>query len=185
MELDGYHICNHTYDHTRWYDDYEGQEMFTLAEIEEDLIKSIRVLDELGFIDASRFLVYPGSSYTREGVPRIARKWTDLACTVASGNNDPRNNVREYLYRVPINAASHNDVSYYADQLSELEQAGNNWIIYYGHSKTYSDTTPEWTQSLFEGVMQNAIDNGYTVMTLNEAWKYRKAMYDVLSAYGV
>lgn len=184
LELEGFHICNHSYDHSRWYEDYEGT-MFTLAEVEQDLIKSIRLFDSLGFIDASRFLIYPGSSYNRAGITAITKKWTELACTISAGNNRIENVPRSWLYRCPINSLSHADLTYYQDQLENLTvENANNWIIYYSHSKTW-DESGEWSQTLFEGVMQNALDNGYTAMTLNEAWRYRKAMWLAQEAFGL
>lgn len=185
LEAEGFHICNHTNDHSRWYTDYEGETMFTLAEVEQDLIKSIRILDGFGFIDASRYLVYPGSSYNRAGITEVVKKWTELSCTISSGNNRIQSVPRTWLYRCPINYAVHPDLSYYQTQLADLTVEGeNNWIIYYSHCKNYAEEQ-EWNQTLFEQVMQNAIDNGYTVMTLNEAWQYRKSMWMMQEAFGV
>ena len=185
LEAEGFHICNHAYHHSRWYRDYEGETMFTLAEIEQDLIKSIQTLDGFGFIDASRYLVYPGSSYSREGITEITKKWTELACTISSGNNRIQNVPRTWLYRCPLNYTQHSDLSYYQTQLADLTVEGdNNWIIYFSHSKSHAEGE-EWNQTLFEQVMQNAIDNGYTVMTLNEAWQYRKSMWMMQEAFGV
>ena len=185
LEAEGFHICNHTNDHSRWYTDYEGQTMFTLAEVEQDLIKSIQILDGLGFIDASRYLVYPGSSYNREGITEIVKKWTELACTIVSGNNRIQNVPRTSLHRCTINYNSQPDLSYYQTQLEDLTvENDNNWIIYYSHCKNNAEGQ-EWNQTLFEQVMQNAINNGYTVMTLNEAWQYRKSMWMMQEAFGV
>ena len=189
LELKGFHICNHTNDHSRWYTDSESGTMFTVAEAEEDLIKSIRILNELGFIDAARYFVYTGSSQTRTELHEMVRKWTDLACTISAGNNIPENNTPYWLYRCHIDGsdASHT-VQFYADQLESLERNGNNWIIYYSHCKNYTpDPTTgraEWTADLFKGVIQNAIDHGYKVMTLNQAWKYRKGNYLIQDLFG-
>ena len=184
LEAEGFHICNHTNDHSRWYTDYEGETMFTLAEVEQDLIKSIQILDGFGFIDASKYFVYPGSSCNRAGITEVVKKWTELACTISSGNNRIQSIPRTLLYRCPINYITHPDLSYYQTQLADLTVEGdNNWIIYYSHCKSYAEGQ-EWNQTLFEQVIQNAMNNGYTVMTLNEAWQYRKSMWMMQEAFG-
>ena len=189
LQARGFHIANHTYDHSRWYGDSADGTMFALSECNQDLIKSIEVLDKVGLIDAGRYLVYTGSSGTRAGIPEIAKKWCECAATIVTGNNLMDNSSRFQLHRCYIDATWHDNVSWYQQQLTDLEKDGNNWIIYYTHCK---DGPASWggngngkfDPDLVKDVLENALDNGWTMMTYREAWNYRKAQYMIQEAFG-
>ena len=179
MQNRGFHVANHTYDHSRWYTDSGSGQMFTLAECEEDLLKAYKVFTENGFVDSFKYFVYTGSSEAREGLPELVKKWCEVGVTTAPGNNTPQTSGRFQLNRCLIDASAH-DLAYYQNQLERLEVERNNWIIYYTHCKFAG---AQYDATLTENVLRNAISNGYTPMTLNEAWQYRKGAYMVQEAF--
>lgn len=182
LQADGFHICSHSHSHSNWYKDAnDGSTMFTMEEVEKDLIKSLELLKINGFLD-SDMLVYPGSSCTREGIDNIARKWVQCACTILGGNNTYGYTTEYMLARNKVSAGDYGtDIQWYADRLRNLEKEGLNWVIYYTHTGTSTD----WDKDLIKSVLQSAIDDGWTVMPLNEAWKYRKYMFDMQNMFGI
>lgn len=181
LQADGFHICSHTHSHTNWYDKgIDGSAMFTMEEVEKDLIKSLEILKNNGFLD-SNMLIYPGSSCTRKGIDKIAKKWTQCACTIFDGNNIYGYTTEHMIARNKVSKGNFGtDVQWYTDRLRNLEKDGINWVVYY----THTGSTVDWDKDLMKSVLQSAIDDGWTIMPLNEAWKYRKPMFDMQNMFG-
>lgn len=177
----GFHITTHTATHTRWYKDEGGEPIYTPSERETDLIISIEMLRENGFID-SDFIIYPGTSLQQSDVKPLAMKW-------CRGGVDPGDAYKgvNYLYgagkykisREFINKGT--DVSVYKAYIDSAEAKENSWLVFGTHSGSSSDFDPVLTK----GVLSYALSKGYVPMTLNEAMKYREALYKVGELYGV
>ena len=182
LQNNGFHIANHTNDHTRWYESTGAGDMFTLAECEEDLLKAFKIFDENGFVDSAKYFVYTGDSSTRQGIPELIKKWCECAATISGGVNIPTQSGRFQLNRVLITPESSHDLNYYKNLLDEYESLyGDFWQIYYGHCKYVS--TGGYSYELTGDVLENAMSKGYVPMTLNQAWNYMKSKYMIQEAF--
>lgn len=191
LQSRGFHIANHTYDHSRWYGEgIHGEPQFTLAECEEDLLKSFEIFDKNGFVDASKYFVYTGSSSVQAGRPEIVQKWCECAATIIAGVNTIKTSTRHNLLRNSItvsggeSATEEAIAAALADKQSIIDNAyagGPCWLIMYTHCKQY---TSAYNSSLTSSVLAYAISKGFVPMTYNQAWQFAKGKYYMQEAIG-
>ena len=175
-QAEGFHITTHSNNHDRWYKDSTDGTKFTIEECEKDLILSLKILQENGFIDYNYFIA-PGDCLTREGIDSILKKW--CVCTVNPNGNDTN-----HLYangRFNINRQfilKGNTASTYTTLIDKAILNGD-WLIF----GTHSGISSQWDGDLVQTVLQYAIDNGVQIATLNEAYKIRENLYRVYEMF--
>ena len=174
----GYHIASHGHSsHTFW------RESNALA-LDGDLALSIRELQQAGFLDADMF-VYPGNSVDRQDVdvPGVIAKWCRcgvkdyLNSTYCTGYGQGRYKINRKF----IDKSSHSTVSYYTDLLDALSEDSAPWYVY----GTHSSHSSEFDADLVSGVLSYALQNGWTVMPLNQAFRYRERYYTIQEMFGL
>ncbi|MBR4016481.1 MAG: polysaccharide deacetylase family protein [Oscillospiraceae bacterium] len=176
----GFHIVSHSNNHSRWYSE---ENKFTPEELEEDLIISLERLREEGFLD-SDMLVYPGSSAGRDdvNVPTIVKKWCRYGVySVPSMTGVDSGRGREQINRMFFDFNNTPDVSYYTTKLDSV--TNGSWVVIGSHSK--NTDTGEFDVEKVTEVLQYAISNGFKIMTLNEALKYREKYYTIQDLLGM
>lgn len=170
----GYHVTTHgNASHSTW----RTADTLTL---DGDLAKSISILQGNGFLDCDMF-VYPGNTIDREDadILGVTKKW--CRCGVkdyvsASGAYWTEYGQGRYLInRRFIDKSSHSTASWYTNQLDALSENDNPWFVI----GTHSNNSSQFDAQLVSDVISYAIENGWTVMTLNQALKYRMRIYDV------
>lgn len=179
LQKEGYHITSHTGNHKRWYtSDSDGSPKFTAQELETDLIESLQALNSEGFID-SDMLVYPGSSATRTDIDviSIVKKWCSCG-VLAGGNNWSKYGNGKYKINRTFFDKSTHDASYYKSLLDNVGE--ESWVLFGSHSATAS----QFDADMITDVLQYALNNGWVVMTLNEAIKYRQKYYNIQEIFG-
>ena len=177
-QSEGFHIACHSHSHKKWYSDSDGTTQFTISEIESDLIRSLSILAENGFIDSDYF-VYPGSSAYVPGVRELIRKWCKSGTNSAGGVEYAWGHGRYFTSRYFINRQDGN-ASYYKGLLDNAKDISKApWMCFGTHCAF--DT---WDTNLVREVLQYAKDTGWTFMTLNEAMKYRDKFYTLQNVNG-
>lgn len=168
----GFHITSHTNQHNRWYKAEGDNPMFTINECETDLIKSLVIMQENGFLDP-KYIIAPGSSMYRQGIPEMVAKWAK--CFVNAESYANYNNLytpnQFHLHRTFINFSNHN-VQYYKDMIDRAIAKGE-WIIFGSHS--YNSN--EFNINDMETILNYAILQGIEILPLNQAFKKREIVY--------
>ena len=174
----GYHIASHGHSsHTFW------RESNALA-LDGDLSLSIREMQQAGFIDSDMF-VYPGGSVDRQDVdvPSVIAKW--CRCGVKDYLNSAYctgyGQGRYKINRKFIDKSSHSSISYYTNLLGALSEDSAPWYVY----GTHSSHSSEFDADLVSGVLSYALQDGWTIMTLNQAYKYRERYYMIQELFGL
>lgn len=177
---DGYHVTTHGHSsHTFWRTEAENL-------LDGDLAKSIRLLSENGFVDSDMF-VYAGSTIDRTDVDikKIAKKWCRCGIKdyVSGGGKywtkygQGRYLINRRFFDKSVNA----DVSYYTNQLDVFSVSDNPWFVFGSHS----NQSDQFDSDLVTEVLQYAVNNGWEVMTLNEALRYRMKFYEIKDLFNL
>ena len=179
LQKEGFHITTHSGNHKRWYTNDGALPIFTAQELETDLIESLEALNQNGFID-SDMLIYPGSSATRADVDvkAIVKKWCRCAVKT-NGTNFTSYGDGKYLINRAFFDKENKTTQYYKDLLDTF--SGEAWVVFGSHSNNAS----QFDSTMISTVLQYALDNGWTIMTLNEALKYREKYYAVQDLFSL
>lgn len=177
-QREGFHITSHTESHGRWYKDMPEGKMFTADEMETDLITSLEKMRSEGFIDCD-MLVYPGSAIGRKDVDalEIVKKW--CRCGVLAGGYvwDKYGQGKYKINRTFISKSS--GASYYTDLLDSVSDEG--WVVFGTHSGSATD----FDADMMTTILSYALANGWAIMPLNEALKYREKYYHIQEMLGL
>lgn len=178
-QKEGFHIACHTENHGRWYKDMADGGMFTAQEIETDLLTSLEKMRLEGFID-SDMLVYPGSSSGRTDVDtiKIVKKWCRCG-VLAGGSNWGKYGQGKYKINRTFIAKSSYDVSYYKNLLDSVTD--ESWVVFGTHSGSVTD----FDSGMVTEILSYALKNGWAIMPLNEALKYREKYYHIQEMLGL
>ena len=186
----GFHVCSHGHSsHSTW-------RTSGLDVLDGDLALSISTLQENGFLD-SNMIVYPGSVVTRSDIDitTIARKW--CMCGVQdfvskrkyfNGYGSGRYLInRKFIPKWTSNSGTYTEhtaeeYEAFLDALSENEAP---WVVFGTHSSHTTGDHPEFDATLVTDVFTYALNNGWTIMTLNEAFKYRERYYRIQEMFGL
>ena len=171
---EGHHITTHSAGHG--YIWYSSRAEYNVDACEIDLIKSLKILRQYGFLE-SDYIVTPAGSYTPE-LQRMCKKWTKGLIRADGGANHLYNGGRYGIKRVFINKSLH-DLAYYKTLIDDAFTNGD-WIIF----GTHSNISGEWDSQLVTDVFSYVASKGIDVMTLNQAMKQRKYVYDVYEMFG-
>ena len=175
-QSEGFHITTHTNDHGRWYKETSDGAMFTLEECKQDLILSLKLLQENGFIE-SNYLIYPGGFSSREGSQEIVKGW--VKCAVNPAGNKPNHLIGKGRYNIDRQFILKGEVvSKYTDMIDSAIKNGD-WLIF----GTHSGIASQWDGDLIKQVFQYAIDRGIKIFTLNEGFARREVMYKINEAF--
>ena len=177
-QKEGFHITSHTESHGRWYKDMVDGKIFSADEMETDLLTSLEKMRAEGFIDCD-MLVYPGSATGRNDVDTvgIVKKWCKCG-VLAGGSTWSKYGQGKYKINRTFITAS-NDVSYYTDMLNSVTDEG--WVVFGTHSGSETD----FDSAMLTEIFSYALANGWVVMPLNEALKYREKYYHIQEMLGL
>ena len=175
LQKEGFHITTHSGNHKRWYTNDGDLPIFTAQELETDLVESLEALNSNGFLDYD-CLVYPGSSAIRQDVDvvSIVKKW--CSCGVLPNGSNYNVNFKTYgqgkykINRIFFDKSS-KTTQYYKDLLDSF--TGEAWVLFGSHS----NNSTQFDETMITDVLQYALNNGWEIMTLNEAIKYRNKYY--------
>lgn len=178
-QREGFHITCHTDNHGRWYKDMEDGGIFTAQEMEADLITSLEKMRAKGFFDCD-MLVYPGSSPGRTDVDTIGivKKWCRCG-VLAGGTTWTKYGQGKYKINRTFITASSYDASHYTDILDSVSDEA--WVVFGTHSGSATD----FDTNMLTEIMSHALENGWEVMPLNEALKYREKYYHIQEMFGL
>jgi hypothetical protein len=176
---EGFHIACHTESHGRWYKDMPDGNIFDAKEMETDLIVSLEKMRAEGFLD-SDMLVYPGSASGRSDVDTIGivKKWCRCG-VLAGGNTWSKHGQGKYKINRTFISKSANDVSYYKGLLNSVSDEA--WVVFGTHSGSATD----FDATMVREILSHALANGWTIMPLNEALKYREKYYHIQEMLGL
>jgi len=170
---EGYHITTHSETHGDIWNSASGS--YSVAECEKEIIDSIVTLKENGFLDCD-YLITPFGTATTE-LQAKAKKWAK--CLVSSADTTANHLCQDGRYNIRrVNITYANTLDYYT-ALIDSAYANGDWLIFYTHS---ADGT-QFDATLTQNVLQYAITKGIDIMTLNEAMKQRKPVYDYYEMY--
>lgn len=180
-QSEGFNMACHSDKHDMWYRVGDHQEpLFTLQEVEEDLLTSLGKLQANGFRDYNN-LVYPGTSYDRDGIEEIVKKWCNTGVNSSGGTVNEYGKGRYDITRTFIQTNLHDTAAWYKQYVVDAAlQMSAPWILFGTHS--YSNL---FDLSMTTEVLQYCITNGFTFMTLNEALKYREQYYNIQEMYSL
>ena len=178
-QKEGFHITSHTNNHGRWYKDMPEGKIFTADEMEADLLTSLEKMRSEGFIDCD-MLVYPGSASGRTDVDTIGivKKWCRCG-VLAGGSVWSKYGQGKYKINRTFISKSSNDASYYTDFLDSVSDEG--WVVF----GTHSGSTTDFDADMMITILSYALANGWEIMTLNEAFKYREKYYHIQEMLGL
>ena len=171
---EGFHICTHSNTHNKdiWK---SSSGVYTKENLNADIITSLKLLREKGFIDYE-YLVAPWGFVT-DDIKDICEKW-GIKCNVnasASVANHIAGNGRYNINRTFISAVSNADSQYYKDMIDDALINGD-WLIFGTHSGMNQETGG-WDSTLVTDVFQYAIDKGIEILPLNQAFRRRETLY--------
>lgn len=178
----GFHIFSHGHSsHSFWRDTSK-----TLLDLDGDLALSLSELRQNGFVD-SDMIAYPGGVVSaRPDITKIARKWCRCGVQdyVAAGGKyiTGYGKGRYLINRKIIDKSVHADAAYYTDALDAFSDNDAPWYLFATHS---AQTSTTFDADLVKAILQHAMDNGWTVMTLNEAFHYRERYYQIQEMFGL
>lgn len=179
-QANGYHITTHgDSSHTVWRTE-------TKDVLDGDLATSISKLQLNGFVDSNMF-VYPGATVDRTdvNVEAIVKKWCECAVKdyVSGGGiyHTGYGQGRYLINRRFIDKSAHAEAEYYTNILDSFSDDDCPWYVF----GTHSNNSTQFDSALVTAVLTYALENGWEIMTLNEAYKYRKKYYDIQEMYGL
>lgn len=178
-QKEGFHITCHTESHGRWYKDMADGEMFTAQEMEADLLTSLEKMRSEGFIDCD-MLVYPGSSSGRSDVNTIGivKKWCRCGVLAGGATWNKYGQGKYKINRTFISKSTY-DTSYYKNLLDSVSD--ESWVVLGTHSGSTTDFDP----NMVTEILSYALENGWAIMPLNEALKYREKYYHIQEMLGL
>lgn len=178
-QKEGFHITCHTESHGRWYKNMPDGDMFNAQQMETDLLTSLEKMRTEGFIDCD-MLVYPGSASGRTDVDTIGivKKW--CRCGVLAGGTawEKYGQGKYKINRTFVSKTSH-DASYYENLLDSVSD--ESWIVFGTHSGSGSD----FDVDMMVEILTYAVEQGWVIMPLNEALKYREKYYLIQEMFGL
>lgn len=176
----GFHIISHGHSsHTFWRTE-------SLLTLDGDLALSLSELRQNGFID-SDMIAYPGGVVGRTDIDitKIARKWCRCGVQdyVAAGGKyfTGYGKGRYLINRKIIDKSAHADAAYYTDALDAFSDHDAPWYLF----ATHAAQSDQFDADLMKTILQYAMANGWTIMTLNEAYKYRERYYRIQEMFGL
>ena len=178
----GFHIFSHGHSsHSFWRDTSK-----TLLDLDGDLALSLYELRQNGFVD-SDMIAYPGGVVSaRPDITKIARKWCRCGVQdyVAAGGKyiTGYGKGRYLINRKIIDKSVHADAAYYTEALDAFSDNDAPWYLFATHS---AQTSTTFDADLVKAILQHAMDNGWTIMTLNEAFHYRERYYQIQEMFGL
>ena len=172
----GHEIINHSYTHSGWYNG------FTKEKMESDLILAIEDMNKNGFIDGSKYFVFPGDSYDNANALSVVRKWGDYGVKAGGGINTLYGEGRYLINRIFIDKNENQDSAYYTNIMDSADINEAPWIVIGTHS---GFGAAHYDPQLVTTVLQYALDNGWEFMTLNEALKYRERFYTIKDMFNL
>lgn len=178
----GFHIFSHGHSsHSFWRDTSK-----TLLDLDGDLALSLSELRQNGFVD-SDMIAYPGGVVSaRPDITKIARKWCRCGVQdyVSAGGKyiTGYGNGRYLINRKIIDKSVHADAAYYTDALDAFSDNDAPWYLFATHS---AQTPTTFDADLVKAILQYAMNNGWTIMTLNEAFNYRERYYRIQEMFGL
>lgn len=177
-QKEGFHITSHTESHGRWYKDMPEGKMFTANEMETDLLTSLEKMRSEGFIDCD-MLVYPGSAIGRTDVNTmgIVKKWCRCG-VLAGGTTWSKYGQGKYKINRTFISKS-NGAAYYTNLLDSMTDEG--WVVF----GTHSGSTADFDADMMNEILSYALANGWAIMPLNEALKYREKYYHIQEMLGL
>ena len=177
-QKEGFHITSHTESHGRWYKDMPEGKIFTANEMEADLLTSLEKMRLEGFIDCD-MLVYPGSAIGRTDVNTmgIVKKWCRCG-VVAGGTTWSKYGQGKYKINRTFISKS-NGAAYYTNLLDSMTDEG--WVVF----GTHSGSTTDFDADMMNEILSYALANGWAIMPLNEALKYREKYYHIQEMLGL
>ena len=184
-QKEGFQIVSHSKSHDEWY---TGQDLFTQNECETDLVESLLTLNENQFLD-NDFFVYPGGLTSRDDVniEGLARKYCKMGIRSGALSNATEAKFTEYglgafMYnRIFIDKNTDPTASNYTNFLDSLDNSKARWVIF----GTHSNNDTQFDATLITNILQYAISNGWQIMTLGEAYKYRKKYFDLKETFAL
>jgi hypothetical protein len=178
-QREGFHIACHTESHGRWYKDMPDGAMFNALEMEGDLLASLEKMRAEGFVDCD-MLVYPGSATGRKDVNTIgiAKKWCKCG-VLAGGTTWSKHGQGKYKINRTFISKSAYDTSYYKNLLNSVTDEA--WVVFGTHSGSATD----FDADMMTEILSYALENGWAIMPLNEALKYREKYYHIQEMLGL
>jgi hypothetical protein len=153
--------------------------MFNAQEMEADLLTSLEKMRAQGFADCD-MLVYPGSATGRTDVNTIGivKKW--CRCGVLAGGStwNKYGQGKYKINRTFVNKSTY-DTSYYKNLLDSVSDEA--WVVLGTHSGSAAD----FDSNMLTEIFSHALENGWVIMTLNEALKYREKYYLIQEILGL
>lgn len=182
-EEEGFHITVHC-DYQQSY--FQNTDNGTTSEIEtcySNIVKCLRKMNTYGFTDY-KYWVTP---YGVKGdmMQELAKKY-GFECLVSIGQNQfndiSGNEGRYAIRRIGFNPedASVSTMARYKSVIDDAKKV-NGWVLVGTHSAEWlnNDGSSKGLESRFNEMLDYAIDAGFEFMTLNQAFKHRKAIYDL------
>lgn len=170
-QAEGYDIVSHSHTHDRWYKTTSDGQIFTSQECEEDLILSLKTLNEKGFITTNG-LIIPGSPFGISGHEDLINrcsKWVDYLDKRSTGVNrydESRYNMsRKFIEKT-------NEIETYYSMIDDCI-ANKDWIIF----ATHSSDNGSFDSNYVKNVMQYAKTKDVKIVTLSEGYRIRESMY--------
>lgn len=177
---EGFHIVSHGHSsHSVWRTE-------PLLTLDGDLALSLSELRQNGFIN-SDMIVYPGAVVNRMDIDitQIARKWCRCGVQDYASSGGiyftGYGKGRYLLNRKFIDKSSHSDAVYYTDILDAFSDDDAPWYLL----GTHSSQSDQFDADLIKAVLQHALNTGWTIMTLNEAFNYRERYYRIQEMFGL
>lgn len=171
-QSNGFHITTHSNHHANIWK--SSDELYNPSECEKDLIKSIQMLQENGFLE-SDFLITPFGTHTTP-IQNIAEKWCKCLISSGGGANHLNDDGKYYIHRIFI--TKEHDLDYYKNIIDNA-LTNKDWIIF----GTHSGTSSEFDTTLVTNVLNYAISQNIDIKPLNSAWKQRKIVYDFFDLF--
>ena len=167
-QAEGYHITTESQTHG----DHWATATLDVDECEKDVIKSLVILREQGFIDYE-YLCTPNGQRA-PSVQKMCKKWCKAMVTGGSILNKFYDDGRFNIHRIFIvsDASGGLGLAGYKALIDDCYDNGG-WLVFGVHTK---DTT-EYDATLVGNVMQYAITKGCEVLPLNQAYKIKEPIY--------
>ena len=177
MEREGFQTVVHCYNQIQSYryptEGYEDAEH--LKRSEEDFVHALQDLHKAGFTDY-KFWPTPFGSVPDE-FQRMARKWgMECALTTAKKSYETTEAAHgRYALRRAARGPQDGDYTTMEDLISLADgaQAERGWLIINTHFADWSED-----HSRFDQFVSYCKSIGFRFMTLGEAWRIRKPIYD-------
>ncbi len=168
----GFHITSHSNHHAKIWQSTD--ETYSPTECEKDLITSLNMLRENGFLDYD-FFIAPFGTHNTE-IQEIAKRWTKALFSSSGGLNHLNGNGRYNINRLFIQSS--NSLESYKNYINNCFENGD-WLVL----GTHSGTPSEFDSNLVKQVFQYAQSKNINIQPLNVAWKIRNYIYNLYEMF--